>query len=288
MKKLLSFAALSAIWFSLSLACPSVIAPVHAQNSGSAIGKAWDWLADKTDDGGRHQRLLARLGGVELTLAIAGGTTQALEHNLQVLRRRAEALGIKAARIESTADGNIVAVLPGRPEAPIERLENIFTAVGRVSFHLIEQRFETHAIAHPARVPAGSIFVYDRHQRPWVLPRETLQVGEHIIDAVVNMDNFNTTGQAAIYATLDATGAERMRAATLNHVGRMMALVYESAPDESQVLLVARIREPLGKRFAISGLDKQQAHDLAVVLRSGVLAAPVTIISMRQIAAAKQ
>jgi preprotein translocase subunit SecD len=53
---------------------------------------------------------------------------------------------------------------------------------------------------------------------------------------------------------------------------------------EETVINVATIRDQLGKRFQITGLDStEEARDLALLLRAGALAAPVEIIEERTV-----
>jgi preprotein translocase subunit SecD len=50
-----------------------------------------------------------------------------------------------------------------------------------------------------------------------------------------------------------------------------------------EVISVANIRSAFGKRFQTTGLERGEAHDLALLLRAGALAAPVNIVEERTI-----
>jgi preprotein translocase subunit SecD len=51
-----------------------------------------------------------------------------------------------------------------------------------------------------------------------------------------------------------------------------------------EVISVATIREPFGRRFQTTGLDStEEAHNLALLLRAGALAAPIQIVEERTI-----
>jgi preprotein translocase subunit SecD len=75
---------------------------------------------------------------------------------------------------------------------------------------------------------------------------------------------------------------------TRDNVGNRMAVVYiEQKPGGEKVedvISVAVVREPFGKRFQTTGLDSlQEASQLALLLRAGALAAPMEIAFQRTV-----
>jgi len=88
--------------------------------------------------------------------------------------------------------------------------------------------------------------------------------------------------------TLDGVGAKRMLDFTRDNVGNRMAVVYiEQKPGGQkveEVISVAVVREPFGKRFQTTGLDSMaEASQLALLLRAGALAAPMEIVEERTV-----
>ncbi len=102
-----------------------------------------------------------------------------------------------------------------------------------------------------------------------------------------------------MFVRLDGIGAKRMRNMTTENVGKPMAVVFienrtvtrmvDGKPvkekiNEEKVISVANILEPFGKSFQTTGLDSpEEAHDLALLLRAGALAAPIEIVEERTI-----
>ncbi|MCA1780331.1 MAG: protein translocase subunit SecD [Xanthomonadaceae bacterium] len=98
---------------------------------------------------------------------------------------------------------------------------------------------------------------------------------------------------------LDAIGARRMFDFTNENVGNRMAVVFiEQRPETrvidgeevretrrvEDVISVAVVREPFGRRFQTTGLGSaREASQLALLLRSGALAAPIEIIEERTV-----
>jgi preprotein translocase subunit SecD len=147
------------------------------------------------------------------------------------------------------------------------------------------------------RVPAGSKLYYDRDGQPMLLSKQVLLTGDHIIDAASGIDQ--TSGGPDVTITLDGKGARIFSAATRDEVGKRMAVVFIETKTETvmeeglavkkkenieEVINAATIKEQLGKRFHITGLDStQEARNLSLLLRAGALAAPIEIIEERTV-----
>ena len=133
------------------------------------------------------------------------------------------------------------------------------------------------------RVPAGSRLYYERGGNPVLLKKQIMLTGDYIIDAAAGFDS--VSGSPNVSITLDGKGAKRFSDATAEEVGRNMAVVFIENKTETveqdgemvkrketieEVINVATIREQLGKRFQITGLDStDEARNLALLLRAG-------------------
>jgi preprotein translocase subunit SecD len=145
--------------------------------------------------------------------------------------------------------------------------------------------------------PLGDELFYTRNgHRPVLLKKEVIASGPELVDAASTIDE---NGQPAVSVTLDAGGAKRMFEFTSKNVGKPMAVLYkevqittnynaEGVPmrerrDIQDVISVASVREPFGKRFQTTGLTSKEAHDLSLLLKAGALAAPIEIIEERTV-----
>ena len=131
--------------------------------------------------------------------------------------------------------------------------------------------------------------------RPILLKKRVIVTGNQITDAASGFDQ--RTSQPAVTVNLDGKGARRMRNVTIENVGKPMAVVFkesrvvgrdaEGKPIKrmvEEVISVANILEPFGARFQTTGLDSPaEAHELALLLRAGALAAPIDIVEERTI-----
>ncbi|MFM8353581.1 MAG: protein translocase subunit SecD, partial [Gammaproteobacteria bacterium] len=112
------------------------------------------------------------------------------------------------------------------------------------------------------------------------------------------------TSQPQVSITLDGDGGRRMNDVTQDNVGNSMAILFKELKvrertvvedgvsrvvpytvEERRLINVATIQSALGFRFRITGLEVQEARDLALLLRAGALAAPMFIVEERTVGA---
>jgi len=102
--------------------------------------------------------------------------------------------------------------------------------------------------------------------------------GENLLDAQPQMNN--QTNETVVSFTLDRVGAKRFGKATRSGIGKQLAIVLDG-----QIVSAPVIRDAiLGGSGQISGnFTFQSATDLALLLRSGALPAPLNIIEERTV-----
>ena len=100
----------------------------------------------------------------------------------------------------------------------------------------------------------------------------------HKVDAKPRMDTQNN--ETIVSFTLDRVGAKKFGKATSNGVGKRLAIVLDG-----KIISAPSVREPIiGGSGQISGdFTFQSATDLALLLRSGALPAPLSIIEERTV-----
>ncbi|AGA89866.1 protein-export membrane protein, SecD/SecF family [Thioflavicoccus mobilis 8321] len=218
----------------------------------------------------------------------------ALQQNITTLRNRVNALGVAEPIVQRQGERRIVVQLPGAQDPA--RLKEILGATATLEFRLVDTEGSVQD-AVEGRVPVSSRLYYDREGRPVLLKRSVIVTGDQITNATSGFDQ--NSGTPAVFVNLDSRGARRMREVTTENVGKPMAVVFienrtvtemvDGEPVKRQVrteevISVANIREPFGRRFQTSGLDSsEEAHNLALFLRAGALAAPIQIVEERTI-----
>lgn len=218
----------------------------------------------------------------------------AVQQNITTLRNRVNELGVAEPIIQQQGENRIVVQLPGVQDTA--RAKEILGATATLEFRMMDEAHNVQE-AVAGRVPAGSKLYRERNGSPILLQKRIIVTGDQITDASSGLDQRD--GSAAVFISLDGQGARKMQATTKDNVNKIMAVVFienkietkkvegkeiRTSRQVEEVINTARIREPFGKRFQITGLDStEEARDLALLLRAGALKAPMTIIEERTV-----
>ena len=102
--------------------------------------------------------------------------------------------------------------------------------------------------------------------------------GDNLIDAQPQFDN--QSNQPLVRFNLDRLGAQKFGRLTTENVGRRLAIVLDNS-----VISAPNIREAItgGTGTISGGFSFQEATDLALLLRSGALPAPINIVEERTV-----
>jgi len=218
----------------------------------------------------------------------------ALDQNITTLRNRVDALGVAEPIIQQQGERRIVVQLPGASDPG--KVKDLLGATATLEYRLVDTENSVQD-AVDGKVPTGSKLYKERDGAPVLLKKRVIVTGNQITDASSGLDQ--RSGSPMVSVNLDGQGARRMRNMTTENVGKPMAVVYienrivtrvvDGVPVKrtikiEEVISIANILEPFGRRFQTTGLDStDEAHDLALLLRSGALAAPIEIIEERTI-----
>ena len=227
----------------------------------------------------------------------------ALQQNMTSLRNRVDELGVAEPVVQQQGDRRIVVQLPGVQDTA--KAKEILGKTATLEIRLVDEEHDLQS-ALRGSVPAGSRLYRQRDGGQILLKKQLIYSGHNIVDAAAGRDQL--TGSAVVSITLDSRGAEVNQRVTGENVGKRMAVVFVEDRSETrlsedglpvlndqgevekvrkrieEVITAPVIREQLGKRFQIEGLDSsQEAQDLALLLRAGALAAPVEIIEERTV-----
>lgn len=204
--------------------------------------------------------------------------SDAMSRSIEIVRRRIDALGTKEPSIQSQGGKYILVQLPG-----VDNPEHIKSLIGRtakMSFHLVNENITSEQLASN-HAPSGTMFLSDINN-----PEAKIAVYSRIEvsgDSLKNSEaSFDQNNMPVVTTEFDASGTRRFAKLTTEHVNERFAIVLDD-----KVLSAPTIREPIpGGRGQISGgFTLQGAKDLAVLLRSGALPAPLSVIEERTVGA---
>lgn len=246
--------------------------------------------------------LLDRVDGVEsweLYAEVTDATVKevvdyAVDQNLTTIRNRVNELGVSEPLVQKQGSNRIVVELPGIQDTA--EAKRILGKVANLEFRLVA---ETNA-----PVTERQRFEYRGATREGVtewLERDIIITGERVSNAAAGFDQ---NGQPNVSITLDGEGGMLMSRSTRNNIKRRMGVLFierkyrtryerdeagEEVPikvpyDEKKLLTAPVIQSALGASFQITGLDSPaEASELALMLRAGALAAPISFVEERTV-----
>ncbi len=205
-------------------------------------------------------------------------TADALNRSIEIVRSRIDALGTKDPSIQSQGGKYILIQLPGVDNP--EKIKDLIGQTAKMSFHLVNENITQEQLM-TGNAPAGTKFLpYTDSPMQTVAVYDRVEVsGESLKDSQADFDQNN---MPVVTTVFDTTGARQFSRLTTKHVNERFAIVLDG-----KVLSAPRINEPIpGGRGQISGgFTLESAKDLAVLLRSGALPAPLSVIEERTVGA---
>jgi preprotein translocase subunit SecD len=208
----------------------------------------------------------------------------ALKQNINTLKNRVNEIGVAEPIVQQQGADRVVVQLPGVQDTV--QAKKIIGATATLEYRAVDEQNDAFTAAQTGRIPPESRLYDDQNGQPILLNKRLIVSGDQLIGASSGFDQ--QTGQPQVSVTLDGVGAKRMLDFTRDNVGNRMAVVYiEQKPGGQkveEVISVAVVREPFGKRFQTTGLDSMaEASQLALLLRAGALAAPMEIVEERTV-----
>ncbi len=202
---------------------------------------------------------------------------EAVQQNISTLSKRVNELGVAEPVIQRQGADRIVVQLPGVQD--VSRAKDIIGRTATLEVRMVDESVRR-GTEDSAAVPPNSELFKVGKGTPVVLYKDPVITGDYISNAGAAFDQ---NQQPSVSIDLNGDGGRKMRAATRDKIGKLMAIVlFEKGKGE--VLTVATIRDELGSRFQITGMESPAAAgDLALLLRAGSLAAPMEIIEERTI-----
>ncbi|MGH8072809.1 MAG: protein translocase subunit SecD [Lysobacter sp.] len=224
--------------------------------------------------------------------------TSALEQNLGTLRNRINALGVAEPLIQRQGSDRIVVELAGVQDTA--EAKRLIGATATLEYRAVVEGNAYDAVSSGNVPPQAKVYYRkelgpDGKPMPILLNKRVIASGDQLIGATSGVDP--QSGTPSVSVTLDASGGQRMFDFTSQNVGKPMAVVYiDRIPEvrmingeevrttrvSEEVISVANINGVFSKQFQTTGLDSgKEAADLALLLRSGSLAAPMDFVEER-------
>ena len=219
----------------------------------------------------------------------------AVDQALETIRNRVDEFGVAEPTIHRQAENEIVIQLPG-----VKDTGRAIALVGKTAileFKLLDEESpmaaqlpgtilssEEDSVMEEfgALVPEGDEILFGKKYNPetgvetktvYLIKKQTLMTGEFLTEARVNINSRYNEPEVSI--TFDSTGAKLFEQITGNNKKKRLAIILDNNVYSAPV-----IQEKIaGGNAQISGsFTMREARDLAIVLRSGSLPAPLTML----------
>ena len=191
-----------------------------------------------------------------------------LDQAIEIVRRRVDEIGTNEPNILKRGNDRILVELPGLDDPG--RIKSLLGKTANLTFQFITQNSEESF--------GTEKLMFEDESEEAIVSKRIILSGDNLVDAKPSMDTQNN--ETVVTFSLDRVGAKKFGKATSTGVGKRLAIVLDG-----KIISAPSVREPIvGGSGQISGnFTFQSATDLALLLRSGALPAPLSIIEERTV-----
>ncbi len=189
---------------------------------------------------------------------------ESVKQAVETLRNRVDQFGVAEPLIQQSGINRITLQMPGVSD--IQAVKNIVGKTAKLEFRLVPAAANTEGSVKMKKKEGGFEYVED----------QPLMTGDAVAEATVLMPQ----GKVEVALSFTPEGAKLFRKITEENVGRQLAIILDGLVYSSPV-----IREAIGGGQATisGGFSIPEASQLAIVLRSGALPAPLSVLEERTV-----
>ena len=194
--------------------------------------------------------------------------TSSQDQALEIVRRRIDEIGTNEPNILKRGNDRILVELPGLDD-PM-RIKSLLGKTANLTFRFVTNNTEDSFGAEKLK--------YEDSTEEAIVSKRIILSGDNLLDAQPRMNS--ETNETVVSFTLDRVGAKRFGKATSTGIGKQLAIVLDG-----KIISAPVIRDTIasGSGQISGGFTFQSATDLALLLRSGALPAPLKIIEERTV-----
>ncbi len=239
-------------------------------------------LGERLPTGGRDVSLA---NGPDQTIVVSivqgaadAAARDAVKRSIEIIRKRIDALGTKEPVITQQGAARIVVEAPG--ESDPEKLKSVIGKTAKLTFQMVDTDLATEDLAAGRIPPDDELLPNDGGGPPvLVVKRRSLVTGEMLTSASASHDQNNLPD---INFSFNGQGTRRFALATTENLKKPFAIVLDK-----RIISAPTIQSPItGGTGEITGsFTEESAHDLALMLKSGALPAPLNVVAQHTVGA---
>ena len=194
--------------------------------------------------------------------------TSSQDQAIEIVRRRVDEVGTNEPNILKRGNNRILVELPGLDD-PM-RIKSLLGKTANLTFRFVtsddNDSFGVEKLKFEEGIDEATV------------SKRIIISGDNLLDAQPKMDT--QTNQTIVSFSLDRVGAKRFGKATSTGIGKQLAIVLDG-----KIISAPVVRDTIasGSGQISGGFTFQSATDLALLLRSGALPAPLNIIEERTV-----
>jgi protein-export membrane protein SecD len=200
----------------------------------------------------------------------------AVEQSIEIVRRRVDELGTKEPTIQKQGAERIVVQLPGVQNP--QRVKQLIGKTAKLTFHLVDSSTNVGDAKRGKLSPSSRLVrgAPGATEGLYVIKRRAVVGGEHLVDAKLSFQE----GQPVVGFKFDTIGGKAFGKATRDNVNERLAIMLDN-----EIISAPNINGPImgGSGIIQGGFTSQSANDLAMLLRSGALPAPLEVLEERTV-----
>jgi len=205
----------------------------------------------------------------------------AIQQAVDTIRNRLNEFGLAEPTVAKQGEDKILVEVPGiKTQEDEQRIRELIARAAHLQLMAVDEEriARVNTMSEAEAKSLGNVILKDINTpEKYLLRAIPVLDGSMLTDAKVGFDEGN---QPVINFTLNGQGAKIFGDFTGKYVGKRMAVVLDKNVYSDPV-----INERIGGgRVQISGrFSLEEAHDLAIALRSGALLAPVEVLEKRSV-----
>ncbi len=193
--------------------------------------------------------------------------TASQDQALEIVRRRIDEIGTNEPNILKRGNDRVLVELPGLDD-PM-RIKKLLGKTANLTFRFVTNNDDSFG---------AEKLSYEDDSNEATVSKRIILSGDNLLDAQPRMNN--ETNETVVSFTLDRVGAKRFGKATSTGIGKQLAIILDG-----KIISAPVIRDTIasGSGQISGGFTFKSATDLALLLRSGALPAPLNIIEERTV-----
>ena len=206
----------------------------------------------------------------------------AINQAVDTIRNRLDQFGLAEPTVAKQGKDKILVEVPGiKTPKEEQRIRKLIAKAAHLQLMAVDEdrAAKVYQMSLKEAAEYGDVILSDAKNsaRKYLLKEIPILDGSMITDAKVGFDRNN---QPVIDFTLNSQGAQIFADFTAKNVGKHLAIVLDNKVYSAPVI---RERIGGGSGQISGGFSVQEAHDVAIALRSGALLAPVVLLEKRSI-----